>query len=187
MGKVEKITDLKDTALGVDYLVVPVWDQQPGEKDEEYHMFLVYGKLPPGGRTVQAAWERWSGRDTKFSSTFNDKYRRWRWRERAEAWDAERIRETRDHWVSRDADRRDADFVLGKLFRDVAEMALDEIDYTELTPNQIARFAELGSKLQTESVPDLSMERDEVKALLETLDPSKKEAVVRLLMAEFTK
>lgn len=165
-----------------------IWDQleDAGETDTYYKMFLTYAGIPPGQRTVESSWQKWSGKKTQVSTAFYEKYRKFRWRERATAWDIVRMRDVQDDWLMRENMSRDSDYEIGRAFKRIARIALDEYkeNYDSLTPNQIARFAELGSSLERGAIPDLKLKRNEIIELVNALPTDKKDAVIKILMAE---
>jgi hypothetical protein len=63
------------------------WDRQPDEPSLWFARFDTYRLLGPS-RTIEAAFREGMGEKGKCPSRWYTESVRWRWRERAEAWDA---------------------------------------------------------------------------------------------------
>lgn len=76
------------------------WERQDGETDKAYAAFCIYRDLPPNERSLRAAAAKFYGKDKEKlrrpPATFEKWSTRWRWVERARAWDEEQDRLARE-------------------------------------------------------------------------------------------
>jgi len=102
------------------------WDQQPDEPDEAYGRFLIYRGLGPG-RSVQRSYQTYlntfrnaGGRPKtpQVPGHWSDDSARWRWVDRAHAWDVHVLREFGERLAVRFVGALDA--VAGKVVEALA-------------------------------------------------------------------
>lgn len=138
------------------------WERQTGETDKQFQAFAIYRDMGPAraladvGRELgktKAAMEPWSVKN--------------RWVERASKWDdeADRLQRERDQ-VERQAARMkmvDENIQLGRAFKTMVAKGLRTYDNPELprgrkveslTPSELARFAEVGVRIEREARGD---------------------------------
>ena len=93
------------------------WERQQGESAQAYEAFEYYRRLPPGERSLQRAWEdhcnrpgqarERRGRGTGGPHGHWTRWMsRWRWKERALAWDEEVAALARDQELERELKSR---------------------------------------------------------------------------------
>lgn len=116
----------------------PPWERRPAETSRAYAAFRQYRDAGPGRALTSVAGHHY------------DTVRKWasrhRWKERAQAWDAEAYRQE-------DAARLEAvramDDTHARAGRALVAVALRAIgDVGDLTPHQAARFLDLGTRLE---------------------------------------
>jgi len=168
----------------------PIWERQTelGENPKDYAAFLCYSQIHPSKRTIGQAWRNWSKKDTGgMSGNFKSKSMIYHWDERAAAWDIEKINDSKQDWIMRDETRRDGDYEIGALLKEIARGRLTSIVDGEehISPGIAARFAELGSKLQGDAIPNISLEQDEITGLFKALSEQRRESIVAILLAKF--
>ncbi len=127
------------------------WERQPKESDVAFDAWLKYRDGGPRRRLAPVAeacgksvslMERWSGT--------------WKWRDRAAAWDREQDRVGREAQLEevRAMHRRHANLGVLMLNKAAQRLAGDEangvtpIDTSKLTAEQVARLAEVGSRIE---------------------------------------
>lgn len=126
------------------------WEKQPEESAKAFEAFAVYRdmganrSLEKAGRIlgkVKVTLEPWS-------SKFN-------WKKRAEAWDAEQDRIAREAQLSKIKKMRIQHANLANAMLVKAAKALQKIKTEDMTPNDIARMVDIGSKLERISRGDV--------------------------------
>lgn len=70
------------------------WHQMDGEPDVYYQMFRVYATMPVGERSVRAAGK--ANGSKNLNGRLRQNAAKWKWTQRAAAWDAERLKEIAD-------------------------------------------------------------------------------------------
>lgn len=120
------------------------WERQPGESAKAFAAFTVYRNLPATERSLtrlasdkvchRSQGGRWSGQ--------------WRWVERAAAWDAELDRIAREKQIEavEKMNERHAQVLRGVFV--TGAKALQEIDPSTLTPDQVLRYIGEAVKLE---------------------------------------
>ena len=94
-----------------------LWEPMDGETAKAFEAFDHYRRLPPGERSLQRAWENYRQRpgnalqrSTRSAGRpyghFTRWMSKWRWRERALAWDAEQAEIDRDQRLDRELQER---------------------------------------------------------------------------------
>lgn len=178
------IITTSDAAVPIVGLLEPIWEKQPGETDEEYTMFLTFSAFAPTERTIQHAWERWSGKKTRMSGSFYDLWKVKRWELRAAQWDIDKLKEVQKDWITRDEARRNEDYEIANKLREKALAALAEMDHDELTPMTMARFIELASRLQADSIPQVVLQQEEINQLMSSLPPERRKSITAIIFAK---
>jgi hypothetical protein len=141
------------------------WDQQPGERPSVYQKFRVYLDQPAGRRSVCSAQHAYSGRSGRTPGSWHILAKRWRWEDRALAYDRAQDRAIEARLVARRMAALEATAELGELLRKKAmevarlltsiEQHLGERDGREvillasvIRPADVCRLAEVGVKLE---------------------------------------
>jgi hypothetical protein len=149
------------------------WEQQEGEGATAYGQFSCYRDLPPEERSQKAAWQQWRSKRRELGEELSEhvsgglleNYARWRWEERARAYDVDQDRRAR-----RALERRRFKAVaeiadLGETLRRKASSAIRMMSAVEqrvrnengqevivlevkITPSEAIKMAEVGSKLE---------------------------------------
>jgi len=94
-----------------------LWERQPGESAQAFGGFECYRRLPPGERSLQRAWEDHCNRPGQARERrgkgasgphghWTRWMSRWRWKERALAWDGEVAALARDQELDRELKAR---------------------------------------------------------------------------------
>lgn len=145
---------------------VELWEQQPGETAVAFEAFKAYRDLGPK-RSVQKA----CGLLAKSKGTLDRWYTPNRWRERAEAWDAEQdrldreaARKARDKEIA-DMHKRHIDLATAMIFK--ATQGLQSLPKEEIKAADITRMVDVATKLERLSrgdVGEVIEERDGGKA-----------------------
>lgn len=114
------------------------WERLPEETGRAYEAFRAFRDLGPTRRLVDVP-------DTKLG-TVRGWSQRYRWQERARAWDGEayRIEDARRLEARRQMDERHGG--AARTLLDAGLRALSELG--PLTPHQAARFVDLGARLE---------------------------------------
>lgn len=128
------------------------WERQPKEPKTAYYFFSLYRDLLPHERSVRKVAEQTS----RSPRTLTGYCHIWRWTDRAEAWDASLDLERRAaaKQAILDMDRRHAQMASLMLSK-VAQRLLgdptagiDAIDPSRLSASDLARLAEVGTKVE---------------------------------------
>lgn len=127
---------------------VQPWDRQHGEKSKEYEAFRVYRDMPPLQRSVPVVAERIGVGERRARQLAQ----RWRWHERADAWDdalhhvedQERLEAIRAmHAVHRRA---------GRAAVMKAVQALSLLSPDEMKASDVVRMMALGARLERDTL-----------------------------------
>lgn len=97
------------------------WEQQPGETDVQYAMFLAYRDLAPSKRSQRRAAAAYYGKDTLKYKQWGRIASKWRWKDRVRAFDLNKDRAT-DEIIDPFIDRQKA--ANEHLFAIISEEAL---------------------------------------------------------------
>ncbi len=118
------------------------WDRRREESESAYHAFEIYAELPPGQRSLKAAYRRHTGNENAAgpSDNFKGWAKRFDWADRAAALDGAKasarfegeLAGIRDHWAEIAAQRERAHTQLLDL-TDLAYEKAKEIYAKELT------------------------------------------------------
>ena len=125
---------------------IPLWEQQPGESNEEYDLWTQYMSLWPG---VRPTVSRCASACGVAASTVQRAYNRWTWGARLQAW----IRECTAERTSqlREARRRmvDEHVTMGEMLRAKAMTAIDAFDPEDVTPNELVALLKETQRLES--------------------------------------
>lgn len=72
------------------------WERQPKEPDTGWAAFVLYRDMPPEIRSHAAVIKKWMGNNRVAITTVKAWAARWKWRERAAAWDIRKDHEKRE-------------------------------------------------------------------------------------------
>lgn len=155
----------------------PLWERQEKEPPRAFEAFGAYRMLGPG-RSIQATAKLLG----KHIGTLQPWSTRWGWVERVAAWDdeADRLLRERDLVERAEAIRQmhENHATLGRAFTTVSAQALSEYGgetptakkrMGELAPADLARFAEVGAKLELRARGEAT-ERIDVKEAAAWMD-----------------
>jgi len=160
-----------------------VWERQQGESPEAFAAFECYRRLPPDERSLQRAWEQYRNRPGNARERSKETagkphghwtrwMRRWRWQERALAWDEQVAALARDQELERELKARLAEQeeeirqrelmrqearaaravgrrVLQRVLQGVEGGQLEQLQLAELLPHlqKVSALLEVGQKL----------------------------------------
>jgi hypothetical protein len=142
------------------------WEKQSGESAKAFHAFTLYRDMRAGrslanvGRTLGETGVAGPSMVAEWSA-------RWRWVERADAYDRDQDRRDREEHDRARADARRTQTMAGTLLiggairriaGDDGESDIAPLNLNEMSPTEVARWAEVGAKLQDRGlgiVPDL--------------------------------
>lgn len=172
-------------------LVEPIWERQPGEAEIDYAKFLYYAAMSPKTRTIRKAYSGWSGGGPeRESGTYAQISRANKWIERAAAWDIAKLKEIQMEWVHKDDARRNADYELADVLRQMAALKfrdmlekIGEGKTEELTPHMATRFAELASTLQRGAIPETKLDGDEMRQIMNALPEERRKNIIAIVMS----
>jgi len=130
------------------------WERQPGESVRAYAAFCVYRDLPAGERSLRRAAEiivQTSSKPRRASSVqrqLSDWSARWRWVERAAAWDEEqdRLRRARQARAVQEMAERHARQAVA--YQEKALRRLMGMEPEELSPKEALMFFIEAAKLE---------------------------------------
>lgn len=123
-----------------------LWERQPGETSLKYQQFLAY-RDQGRARTLQKAAEVL----TKSAGHIRNIAADYDWSRRCHAWDAEqdRLWELEQAVARREMARRHAQLASGVLAKVVGR--LQELQVSELTPNDVIRWFEVATKVERQA------------------------------------
>lgn len=150
------------------------WEKQPEESGLEFKAFEHYLHLPPEKRTVRDAYRKFNGMEPDEHITRGAEanwYRWsnwWRWRERVNAYDRWVNKQIEERLIMRRAQARAETAELGRVMKLKAleaVQAMNAVIYVEndkgevvpkssLSPNEIARLAQIGADLERDALGD---------------------------------
>ena len=120
------------------------WERQPGESAQAYEAFDAYPKMGVE-RSCRKVAQALSKSDTiirRWSSA-------WKWQERCRAYDNELKRQELIQAQKAVKQMQERQIQTAMLLQKKAVQALNELDISELTPQEILRFISEGAKLET--------------------------------------
>ncbi len=107
------------------------WHQQPDEPPDWYDRFHAFLNLGPS-RSLTAAYRKWANSTGKPSSTTSQQYHKWRWKERAMAYDQAK----REEKVARESEAREHRIRQNNTILQAVAAALDIADLENLTKEE---------------------------------------------------
>jgi len=144
-----------------------------GEPALWFDRFDRYRLLGPG-RTVEAIWAEEKKGDARRSGqvipgSWYDAAKRWRWKARAEAWDASQRPDRQKQRLAALEDAQARHLQIARLQQAKALQALQALVPGELTPGEALKLMEVGIALERQSLEEpaivsLQREVDEMKA-----------------------
>ena len=111
------------------------WQQQPDEPPVWYNRFHIYLKLSPS-RTLPTAYRIWTGSHGRPSKTARNKAKKWRWEERAIAYDQANREEKAAFEAARVAEARERNLRLNTKIFEAISAVFDTADLTNLTKEE---------------------------------------------------
>lgn len=159
------------------------WERQPGESNKAYTAFCIYRDLPPTQRSLKEVTIRFYEKDrakVRRASKMIEKWSvRWRWVERAEAWDQERDRRAREAEIEAVKKRRQemVDALTLMLQKGVA--ALKQTDPRWINPANQWRYVSEAVKLLLQidgEATDKQRGEEAIRSLVEALQQSRRES-----------
>ena len=122
----------------------PIWERLPGESAKAYEAFCKYRDMPPGERSLREVAQR-LGKSETLISRWSSKYR---WVARVQAWDGEVDRKAREAHLRTVKEMRERHARLAVAFQQKVAQRIQMIDPDELTPQELARWLEIATKLE---------------------------------------
>lgn len=185
----------------LDDLREPVWERQRTvlrESAKMYTMFLIFAEIPPGERSLRAAWEKWKYKAGTTIPPVSTQFRRvgaqYLWQERAAARDIHSLRQRYRMWGDREWRWRDKDYVIADKLRNYAEKALERIianadinadadgEPGHFKLSTVINMLKTASALQKNSVPVIGgLSTAQISDVLTMLPPNKRERVIALI------
>ena len=127
---------------------IPLWEQQPGESNEEYELWVVYRDLWPDVRPTVSKVSK--ATDTPVG-TVQRAYTMWTWGARLQAWirevTAERTAETRRAKQAMVEDH----IKLGEVMREKMLLAVQSLDPYDVTPSELVSLLKETQRLESTS------------------------------------
>jgi hypothetical protein len=164
----------KSEAVPIPQLASPYWGLQEGESRQWHDRFLDYCALP--SRTVSNAYRQHiqdtHGRTPRWTSpSWEIAARRFRWAERARAWDEDILAQKTSEWETRKKDIVEKEYQLGNISLQMADEIMVALknspDFMDTASTKdFERLALTGSKL-TRMAAGLSTNRVEVSTTSE--------------------
>lgn len=130
-------------------LLPNTWDKQPGESRQAYEALEIFLALP-GDRCIEDVADRLScspGRVRVWAT-------KWRWHDRARAWDSHLGEIATDAEIRERREMRDRQVKLGVMMQDLASYGLKELEekmernQLKLKPLDAVRLVEVGARLE---------------------------------------
>jgi hypothetical protein len=108
---------------------IPVWERQPGEKKHHYEWFHVWLMLGPS-RSLVAAYntiqaKKGKEKQSQASGAWHQVFEKWRWRERAAAWDVWQQQQSEERLRERQQALEDRLFTVRERLVEKVEKMLD--------------------------------------------------------------
>jgi len=178
----------------IEEFTAPIWEAQidAGETKEMYSMFLCYRNIRPAERTVMGAWRIWT-KDTQsegkaISSYFSGVAQAFLWSERAATYDIARLQDRYKVWGQRDWMLRDEVWDAGEKIHKKAMTALDKIkdENLNLSLAEIASLLSTATALREKAIPSIgTLNTNQIREVLAAMPENKREAVLRIVVAEW--
>jgi len=129
----------------------PIWERLPGESAKAYEAFCIYRDLPPHERSLKAVAEKLGGKRSGKSRALRPLERwssRYRWVERAAAWDEEQDRQARAAQLEAIKEMRERHAREAMMLQKKAIERLNSMDPRELSAADVLRFLIEAAKLE---------------------------------------
>ena len=127
---------------------IPLWEQQPGEGNDEYEMWQAYMQLWPEVRPTVSKTAASLGISV---ATVQRAYTKWTWGARLQSWIREvtaektaKLRHSRQEMVEQHIE-------MGKLMREKAMLAIEAFDPFDVTPNELVSILKETQRLESTS------------------------------------
>lgn len=127
---------------------IPLWEQQPGESNDEYTMWEVYRDLWPGVRPTVAKVAAALGVSTQTVQRVCDK---WTWAARLQGWIREVTAERQAELRQAKREMVEEHIALGSALRKKAVDAVEAFDPYDVTPNELVSLLKEVQRLETTS------------------------------------
>ena len=111
------------------------WHQLPDEPPDWYDRFHTFLNLGPS-RSLTAAYREWTNSNGKPSSTSSHQYHKWRWKERAMAYDQAKREEKAAFEAARESEAREQRIRQNNTILQAVAAALDAADLKNLTTEE---------------------------------------------------
>lgn len=122
----------------------PIWERLPGESAKAFEAFRLYRDLPPSERSVREVARRLNKNLTTIAQ-WSSKYR---WVERAQAWDDEVDRRAREAHLRAVKEMRERHARYAVALQMKALDRLKQMDPDELEPLEVLKFIVEAAKLE---------------------------------------
>jgi len=129
----------------------PIWERLPGESAKAYEAFCIYRDLPPHERSLKAVAEKLGGKRSGKSRALRPLERwssRYRWVERAQAWDEEVDRRAREAHLRAVKEMRERHARMAVALQQKALDRLKQMDPDELEPLEVLKYLIEAAKLE---------------------------------------
>ena len=127
---------------------IPLWEQQPGESNDEYELWLVYRDLWPDQRPTVTRVGQAVGTP---AATVSRAHQRWTWGARLQAWIRE-VTAERTAEMRRAKQKMVEDHIaLGKVMREKMAIAVESLDPYDVTPSELVSLLKEMQRLETTS------------------------------------
>ena len=149
------------------------WDRLPAEPAQWFARFDAYRLLGPG-RTIEAVW-RGEAKKSKVKRPNPAWYAastRYRWKERAEAWDAQELPSRQQQQLAELAETRARHREMSRTVQDLALKAFERLQAEDLSPLEALRYFESGVDLERKAIEEPLVV--EVARILEEIKKSRK-------------
>lgn len=150
------------------------WERQPGESARAYAAFCIYRDMPPRKRSLREVAAKLKGKPGKYKSVpanISMWSAKWRWAERAAAWDEERDRQEREAQIRAVKEMRERHAREAMALQEKALKRLKAMNPEELSPADVLRYFVEAAKLEriSRGEPETIQEQrnDWVSALLQ--------------------
>lgn len=140
------------------------WDRLPGEPARWYNRFDAFRLLGPA-RSVEQAYRQDTGRRTPAPGEWKKTARRWRWHERAQAWDAETRKGRQEARLAQLARLEEEHAALGLLCIRKARQRLKALQPESLAPLEALRLLLAGAQLRREALTEPASEENHRRLL----------------------
>lgn len=150
------------------------WDRQPDEPALWFSRFDAYRLLGPK-RSVTAAWNAETGvkvQGKEAPSNWYQSAKKWRWQERAEAWDAQELPSRQQQQLAELAETRARHREMSRTVQDLALKAFERLQADDLSPLEALRYFESGVDLERKAIEEPLIA--EVARILEEIKKSRK-------------